>query len=362
VTFIEQAKKSDYKYMSPIQEKYNPSELIISIFIDCYYGLDLVKQSIQSVLDQDYQNVELVLVDNGAKEDVSRYLYDIYTKHKNTALIKFKENQFSWEDVEITVVTCWNSAVLHCNGDVVAHLSYDDMLSYDYASRMVKLFSENKNCVTAAPLPVSIDIDGKINKEISEKLRAANSRSTYINGKKLAIDLLKDNSNSYFSSPGDIMAIKKNLLIQYGGYDRLNDATQVLKFSIHGDSGFDPEAKLFWRHHVSQVNKQQSAKNITLCGRYIDDIKDSGLIALWEELFSEQDVNILNQYIRKTGIRLSFFLVSGSIRRKDAIGFLHSIRNIYHNCPNFLFYVIALSFLELLEMVKSKFNKKSWSL
>ena len=54
---IEESKKSEYSYLPPIQEKYAFDDLIISIIIDCYYGLDLVKQSVQSVLNQDYRNI-----------------------------------------------------------------------------------------------------------------------------------------------------------------------------------------------------------------------------------------------------------------------------------------------------------------
>jgi cellulose synthase/poly-beta-1,6-N-acetylglucosamine synthase-like glycosyltransferase len=165
---ITEAEKSIHKFLPAIHEKYNSSEPIVSIIIDCFYKLDLVKESIQSVLNQDYQNVEIVLVDNGAKENVSKYLFDIYTRYKNIALIKFKENQFSWDDPLITVVICWNAALLNCKGDIVSHLSYDDMLSYDCCSRMAKLFTDNDNCVTAGPLPVSIDINGKVNEEFSE--------------------------------------------------------------------------------------------------------------------------------------------------------------------------------------------------
>ena len=199
---IEESKKSEYTYLPPIQEKYAFNDLIISIVIDCYYGLDLVKQAVRSVLDQDYRNIELIIVDNGAKEDVSEYLYSIYKKNTNIGLIKFKENQFSWDDTERNAVICWNAALLNCKGDIVSHLSYDDMLSYDCCSRMAKLFTDNDNCVTAGPLPVSIDINGKVNEEFSERLRLGNKRTKYIAGKELALDFIQGSPNKYFGAPG----------------------------------------------------------------------------------------------------------------------------------------------------------------
>ena len=249
---IEESKKSEYTYLPPIQEKYAFNDLIISIVIDCYYGLDLVKQAVRSVLDQDYRNVELVIIDNGAKEDVSEYIYNVYKNYPNIGLIKFKENQFSWDDTEKLAVICWNAALLNCKGDIVRRLSYDDMLSYDCCSRMAKLFTDNDNCVTAGPLPVSIDINGKVNEEFSERLRLGNKRTKYIAGKELALDFIQGSPNKYFGAPGGVLFVKKETLMQYGGFDRASDITEVIKFAIHGDSGFDPEAKLYWRHHSNQ--------------------------------------------------------------------------------------------------------------
>jgi glycosyltransferase involved in cell wall biosynthesis len=358
VTFLEQAKNSNHRYLHPIKENYDLNKAVFSIFIDCYYGLDLVKQSIQSILDQDYQNIELILIDNGAKEDVSKYLYSIYTDYENTAIIKFEENQFSWENVEIPTVICWNSAVFHSNGDILAHLSYDDVLSYDYASRMMRLFTENKNCVTAAPLPVAIDVNGKIDKEFSEILRKRNDRSKYTDGKKLSIDLIEGNPNNLFLAPGEIMAIKKSLLIKYGGYDTYNDLTQVLKFSIHGDSGFDPKAKIFWRSHESQLNKQATKKGIVWCGLLKETIKKSKIIEIWKELFTKDDMNKLNRFIviqakDSAADSVSRALLSSLTARNPALFFL-TIKNISKQCPSLLFYSIGVSILQLLIIIKKK--------
>ena len=172
---IEESEKydSDYKYLPPIISDYKNGEEIFSIIIDCYYGLELLKEAIKSVLNQSYSNVELILIDNGAKSDVSKYIYNIYKNNKNTALIKFNKNQFSWNDTEKMVVICWNIGVKHSKGNVIRHLAYEDMLSLDCIERMSKLFSNNTNCITAAPLPVSVDINGNINKEISNLMGIA---------------------------------------------------------------------------------------------------------------------------------------------------------------------------------------------
>jgi len=351
---IKEAEKSIHKFLPAIHEKYNSSEPIISIIIDCYYRLDLVKQSIQSALDQDYQNVEIVLVDNGAKESVSKYLYDIYTRHKNIALIKFRENQFSWKDTEATVVICWNSAVLHCKGSIVAHLSYDDMFSHDCISRMAHLFIENENCITAGPLPVSVDINGNINKEFSNRLKLGNRRPRYIDGKKLALDRIEGSPNKYLSAPGGILFIKKDTLIRYGGFDRASDITQVIKLAIHGDSGFDPKAKLFWRHHDVQLNKLAKSKGVVWCGGLLKTVKNENIIEIWERLFTKEEVKLFRNYIKNQNMDSALTVPKELLRQKNLIGFVTSLKNIIKQCPSLFFYVIGFSLLEVLKMLHEK--------
>ena len=353
---IEEFKSKElvYEFLPIIREKFNSNEPIVSIIIDCYYGLDLAKQSIQSVLNQDYQNVEIVLVDNGAKENVSKYLHHIYTRHKNIALIKFKENQFSWNDLGLTVINCVNPAILNCKGSIVTHLSYDDTFSLNCVSRMARLFIENENCVTAGPVPVSVDIDGNINKEFSNMLRLSNRRPRYIDGKSLALDYINNSTKKYFAAPGGILFIRKDILIKYGGYDRDSDVTQVIKLAIHGDSGFDSEAKLFWRHHSSQVNKMAKRKGIIWCDNLPMTVKSENIIDIWERLFTKEEVKLLRNYIRDQNIDSVLSVTNGLLRQKNLIGFIASLKNIIKQSPSLFFYVIGFSFLEVLKMFYEK--------
>jgi glycosyltransferase involved in cell wall biosynthesis len=349
------SKELVYEFLPIIREKFNSNEPIVSIIIDCYYGLDLVKQSIQSVLNQDYQNVEIVLVDNGAKGNVSKYLHDIYTRHNNIALIKFKENQFSWVDTEMTVVNCWNAALLNCKGDIVSHLSYDDMLSYDCCSRMAKLFTDNDNCVTTGPLPVSIDINGKVNEEFSERLRLANKRTKYIVGKELALDFIQGSPNKYFGAPGGVLFTKRSLLLKSGGFDRSDDITQIIKCAIHGESGFDSEAKLYWRHHEGQLNKIAKKKGLIWLNLLKNTVRSERIIETWSDLFSIEQVELLKKYIKNNELSEGLTLAIESLRTKNYSGFFYTLKNVFKEAhPSIFIYVLWFSILEVLKMFYEK--------
>ena len=353
---IDEAKQSDYRYLPPKSELYNPDLPIITIIIDCYYNLNLVKQSIQSILKQNYQNTELLLIDNGAEELVSDYIRQVYEKHKNIALIKFKENQFSWEDTQKIVVICWNVGVLHAKGLIIGHLNYDDMISRNCCSKMARLFSENSNCVTAGPLPLSIDIEGNINKEFSNRLKLGNRRPRYIDGKKLALDRIDGSPNKYLSAPGGVLFIKKDTLIQCGGFDRASDITQVIKFAIHGDSGFDPKAKLFWRHHDTQLNKLAKNRGVVWCSDLLKVVKTENIIEIWERLFTQDQVKLLHKFIKSSSRKDASNVAIEALRNKEPIVFFTVIKNIANNCPYSLFYALWFS---LFEVVKIFYEKAS---
>ncbi len=352
---IDEAKLSNYEYMPSKNEQYIPGQEIVTVIIDCYYKLDLIKQSIQSVLNQDYHNVELLLIDNGAEGLVSDYIRQVYEKDNNVALIKFNENQFSWEDTQKIVVVCWNSGVLHSKGSIIAHLNYDDMLSKNCCSRMARLFFENNNCVTAGPLPLSIDFEGNINEEFSERLRINNSRKKYLSGKKLAIDYVSGNPKKYFSAPGGVLFVRKNIILKTGGFDRSSDITQIIKFSIYGDSGFDPKAKLYWRHHSSQLNKMAKKKGVTWCNQLKSAVKNDGILQSWDKLFSEREVLVLKQYVYthdwKEAVEISF----GYLRKKDLGTYLKYVFNTIRKCP-MTGLVVLLNFpIEIIKMVNQRF-------
>lgn len=328
---ISEARSSSYEYFPPNRESYETARPILSVIVDCYYKLDLVKQSIQSVINQDYSNVELILVDNGAELDVREYLSEVYFNIKNVSLIQFEENQFSWDDIEKSVAVCWNAALIHSKGDFVCHLSYDDMISSNYATRMVRLFEENPKCATAAPLPYLINAEGEISPD--RRFNVRNSRGRFTDGCALAFDLIEGSPNKLFASPGEIFVIRRELLLKYGGYDRIIDLSQVLKYAILGSSGFDSEAALFWRHHDGQLNRQAKRNGLIWYASHEKGWVESGIVNLWRNLFDDDKVSKLMAFKKKSLAATPITVVAENMRRLSFIGVATALWNIKKECP-----------------------------
>lgn len=337
---IEASKKVDYQFFPALLEDYEDDKMTLSIIIDCYFNLRYVKESIESALNQDYPNVELVLIDNGASEDISSYLKEIYNKNKNTILLVYEENQFDWKIDELFVLVCWNAALLKCKGELVTHLSYDDKFSKNYASSMVKLFEDNPNCQTAAPLPVSINKDGELN---PTDYTPVNDRSRYMSGKELVLDFIKGSPKKFFQAPGEIFVIKKELLIKYGGFDRAIDLMQILKYAIHGQTGFDKNAYVYWRHHENQVNRILTNRGSIWIRFLKQTIVQSNIMKIWEEVLGKDNSNLLKYFFKNKFKTLPTDKLIERLLWKDVRGYFNVLFNILKECPQLLPRAVFLS-------------------
>ena len=345
MSLIEKALKVPHSYNAPIVEDYESSLPVLSIHIDAFYNVEYTKQAVESVLNQTYPNVELILVDNGANNDIKEYLSSIYASQDNVALICFPENQFSWDDTEKSCAICYNVALYYANGKYISHLAYDDKISLDYAEKIISLFLENKNCLTAAPMPYSINSLG----EIRSSGEASNQRDRYSNGFEIAIDHLKGKPRKLFAAPGEIFVIERKFLIKQGGYDRLLDISQVLKCVAFGISGYASDAKLFWRHHPEQLNKQAKRRGNIWYQYKIDSFSESGCQKLWLDTFGAEDNLLLSRYLNNSletsvlnVLKENFFLLNYSV-------VLLNWKNILRECPlNLIIKAILVSVIEVI--------------
>jgi glycosyltransferase involved in cell wall biosynthesis len=327
---IEESKKVNYQFYPTLLEDYEDDKMTLSIIIDCYFNLRYVKESVESALNQDYPNVEIMLIDNGASEDISSYLKRIYNKNKNIALLVYKENQFDWKFDELFVLVCWNAALLRCKGEFVTHLSYDDKFSKNYASSMIQLFADNPNCNTAAPLPVSINKNGKEN---PVDYLSVNNRSRYMVGKDLVLDFLGGSPRKFFQAPGEIFVIRRDLLIKYGGFDRGIDLMQILKYVIHGETGFDKNAHVYWRHHENQVNRILTNRGYIWVKFLRQMIIDSDIMQIWEENLGKDDTRLLKKWFSNKIKKIPIDKLIERLLWKDVRGYFNVLLNILKEYP-----------------------------
>ena len=236
---------------------------IFTVITIVYWKLTFCKKTIESVLNQTYENIELIIVNNGAEKNIISYINNIKEQDKRVKIINYEKTNFSYDDPELYSFVCCNAALEIAKGDYLFFTSYDDPMALDYVERMVRLFEDNPDCTTAAGRYVSIYEDDSVNKEELNN-RKTNFRPRYMPGHELALATLKRKDNgTIFSAPGTIFTFKRDVFLKYGGFHKSLEWSQLYGIVPFGVTGFDEDAIYYWRRHEGQLNLEMTRRGYT---------------------------------------------------------------------------------------------------
>ena len=263
---------------------------LFSAILLTYNRPAFLKKSVESLQRQTHSNIEIILINNGGTQETLDFLRDVAASDNRIVVVNFEENQFSWDDPGIVIDVCWNAGLAKATGEYVWIQNDDDILADDYAEKMVALFQNNSECTTAAGLPVSMGDDGQVNPvELSEN----NVRSRYTPGYELALDQIFG-TRTMFSAPGTIFTIKRDVLLEAGGYHKAIEDSHLYGIVPFGVTGFDPRALFYWRNHKAQLNKQLSSKGWIGTDDSLDLLKEWDL----EERWSVFGADVSRRFVR----------------------------------------------------------------
>lgn len=106
---------------------------LVSIIIPCYNREKYISQAIDSCLTQTYQNIEIIVIDDGSSDNSVRVVESYLPK---VSLIKQKN---------LGVSAARNRGIEASKGELLVFLDSDDWLSKDIVEQHVKTFKEYKN-------------------------------------------------------------------------------------------------------------------------------------------------------------------------------------------------------------------------
>lgn len=108
----------------------------ISVIVPIYNVADYIGDTIESVINQDYCNWELILIDDGSPDN-SGEICDIYAKKDSRIKVVHKENG--------GVCAARLTGIEIASGEYITLLDGDDTLTYDALSTMLKYALEDKS-------------------------------------------------------------------------------------------------------------------------------------------------------------------------------------------------------------------------
>lgn len=111
----------------------NAHNPLVTVYIPTYNRVDLLKRAVESVLQQTYKNLEVIIVDDCSTDGTHAYLFEISKKDKRVHYF-IKENNSG-------ACTSRNIAINNAHGEFITGLDDDDY----FLENRIELFVENRS-------------------------------------------------------------------------------------------------------------------------------------------------------------------------------------------------------------------------
>ena len=298
--------------------------------IVCTYNRPaMLKEAVAAIGRQTYKNLEIILINNGTDSESIDYLEEVAGIDKRVKLVHFKDNVYSPDDPGKYIDICFNAALEIATGDYIWCQSDDDFIGDDYAERMIALFLDNPECTTAAGFAVSIDGEGKPNGIAHDH---PNVRPRYMPGHEMALASALGKS-TLFGAPGCIFTVKRDALINAGGFRQPLEYCHLFGLVPFGITGFDDTAKLYWRHHEGQLNKEATSRGLIGVNETFSLFNDWEIGRRWEVFGMETAGKLVTAIEREQCLKAARWMTS-YLYSWNFSAALYVIRSTW-NHPNF---------------------------
>jgi glycosyltransferase involved in cell wall biosynthesis len=123
---------------------------LVSIAMASYNGERFIEEQVMSIIKQTYKNIELVIVDDGSKDETVEKILLLQKKYSNIRLYK--------NEVNLGVTQTFNKAVGFCNGEYIALSDQDDIWVDHKIETLVTAIGDHDAVYGNSEL---VDADGK---------------------------------------------------------------------------------------------------------------------------------------------------------------------------------------------------------
>lgn len=181
--------------------------MLVSVIIPVYNGADYIRETVASVLNQSYKKLELILLDDGSKDNTLSILND-------------------FDDERVTVISKTNSGVSDtrntgakaAKGDYFAFLDADDVWHVDYLQKKIEVVKKYPKVNFVLAYFQCMDANSVRNDQLYPPL---NNKIKYH---------LKQGKSSFSTGPSNVFC-SRELFDQTGGFDTaLSNAADKMFF------------------------------------------------------------------------------------------------------------------------------------
>jgi glycosyltransferase involved in cell wall biosynthesis len=193
---------------------------LVSIGTPVYNGEDFIRQAIESVINQDYPNIEMVISDN-ASIDNTQSICEEYAS-------KYSQIKYHRQSINHGMIANFNASFELAQGKFFCWLSHDDFLSPTYISKCMSMLDLYPQAIACCSEINFVNYDGTnregwtkaysnfdaLNKDVVERVRELTSKvGWYALYSLFRTDILRKVGTCYSRYPDDVLLMLEWLLL-----------------------------------------------------------------------------------------------------------------------------------------------------
>ena len=187
---------------------------LVSVIIPVYNVEQFVLEAIQSIQNQTYKNLEIIVIDDGSVDDTYKIVEKLAKDDNRIKLYRNEKN--------LKIVKTLNRALTIAKGEYIARMDGDDISAPDRIEKKVKFLELNNDYDLVGCSMVAIDIEGN---KIGQTIHYSNQ--------KVLQKTLK-----YVTPVSHIWVARKNLYAKLNGYRELSGVEDYDFLLRMASSGF----------------------------------------------------------------------------------------------------------------------------
>ena len=227
--------------------------MLVSVVIPSYNHCQYVVQAIESVLDQDWPEIDLIVIDDGSKDGSSEVIRALHEQRGGFRFMS-RENR--------GLIATLNELVSLAHGEALCLLASDDYLLPGSLSVRAQFLVDN-------PDAVAVFADGcQFNVETQTMEATLDERRRRLFS---LVDPLKE-MLAGLHLPIHTMLVRRNVLNKIGGFDtryhKVEDLEVQIRLFREGKVGFVDHPVYCYRWHetnTSRINRQCARVDRVLC-------------------------------------------------------------------------------------------------
>jgi alpha-1,3-rhamnosyltransferase len=212
---------------------------LVTVVIPSYNHEHFIQDCINSIINQNYQNIELIIIDDGSTDQSVKKIEQLI-EHCVHRFTRFEFRNRSNKGLCNTL----NEALAWAKGDFFSVLASDDMIMPDKVSIQVDYLMKNEKCVAVFGGMKSIDADGKVIGQRVKKYKKFDFKNILMHKHRL---------------PAPTQLIRKSIFDKTEGFNanlKIEDWDMWLKLSQFGTLDYLPQIFSLYRSHDDNTMKK----------------------------------------------------------------------------------------------------------